>query len=323
MRTPAASVYAQIQKDFTEAAAALPASYTGTDIGRATSGAANGLLASVLLMQKKFTEAAPILLGIINSAKYDLLPVYSDVFKSANSNNKGILFAVQYVAGSIAPGQNNNNVALFNPAGTAPIDTVGYYGTNADQPTQDVFDAYPTTDPRRNVNVSYFTSASLPFAYCSKYITPTIVSPTENGVDYPVVRYADILLMYAECLNEAGDTAGAITQVNKVRQRAYGNATQNLQTTDATNTVTYVSGQVGMRDRIMTERRLELAFEGLRFFDLARTDRLVTTMNAYFVKYNLKVNGTFIRISNNNKLYPIPQTQIDLNPTKITQNPGY
>lgn len=323
-RDPAASVYAQIQKDFTDAAAALPASYTGTDVGRATSGAANGLLARVMLMQKNFSQATPLLLGIINSNQYSLLPNYGDVFKAANNNNKEILFAVQYTASSVATGQNNStNVSTFNPVTGVAVSLIGYSSTNADQPTQDIYDAYQANDPRRTVNIAYATVAGLPSAYCSKYITPSITTIGENGTDYPVLRYADVLLMYGECLNEAGDLAGAIAQVNKVRERAFGNATQDFQTTDNTNTVTYVASQADMRDKIMNERRLELCFEGLRFFDLIRTDRLLPVMNAYFVKYNLQVNGGIISIGANNELFPVPQAEINLNPTKITQNPGY
>lgn len=129
--------------------------------------------------------------------------------------------------------------------------------------------------------------------------------------------------MYAECLNEEGSTELALPYINKVRERAFGNATLNLQSGDPTVTATYVANQAALRDRILQERRLEFCFEGLRFFDLARTNTLVTTLNSYFTNNNVKFNGKIIQIGANNRLYPVPQAQIDVNPTVMTQNPGY
>ena len=86
---------------------------------------------------------------------------------------------------------------------------------------------------------------------------------------------------------------------------------------------TYIAGQEALRTKIILERRLEFCFEGLRFFDLVRTNRLVSTLNAYFTTNNVLFNGKIIQIGENNRLFPIPQAQIDVNPGKITQNPGY
>ncbi|MES2378404.1 MAG: RagB/SusD family nutrient uptake outer membrane protein [Bacteroidota bacterium] len=323
-RTTAAAVYAQIQQDFTEAAADLPASYAGTDIGRATSGAAKGMLARVLLFQKKYTEALPLLQAVIaqSPAVYDLLPNYADVFKNANGNNKEILFAVQFTASTIANGEGNSVVGSFNPTVVIP-GVVAFTGTNADQPTADLYNAYSSGDARRDINIQYVTIAGVPTPWVSKYNTPSIAVGPENGTDYPVLRYADILLMYAECLNETGSTPAALPYINKVIDRAYGNTSHELQMTNPLITSTYIANQAALRDRIVLERRLELAFEGLRFFDLVRTDLLVPVMNAYFITNHILVSGAVITISNNNKLFPIPQGQIDINPTKITQNPGY
>ncbi|HEY4205989.1 MAG TPA: RagB/SusD family nutrient uptake outer membrane protein, partial [Puia sp.] len=295
------------------------------DIGRATSGAAKGMLARVLIWEKKFTDAAPLLQSIITTqspGNYDLLPYYADIFRSANGNNKEILFAIQFAPNSQALGESGNPVTNFNPGVVSP--NVGYTGTNADQPTQDLYDLYPAGDLRRDANIGYATVAGVPVAYCAKYITPSITVIAENGADYPVLRYADILLMYAECLNEGGGPAAALPYINKVRERAYGgSSTSDLQMTDAATTATYVADQAAMRDRIMDERRMEFAFEGLRFFDLVRTNRLASVMNAYFIKYNLRLNGTVISVGDNNKLFPVPLAQINLNPGKITQNLGY
>lgn len=323
-REPAAKVYAQIEKDFAEAAAVLPNSYSGADVGRATKWAANGLLARVLMFEKKYADAAILLQPIIASGQYNLLPVYSDIFKSANGNNQEILFSVQYTPNSVAQGEGNPVMGSFNPPTGAAAAVIGFTGTNADQPTQDLFNAYQAGDTRRDASIAFATVGGLPAAYVQKYITPTITQPAENGTDWPVLRYADVLLMYAECQNEAGNSASALVEVNKVRQRAFGNALQNLQTTNPAIVATYVADdQAAIRNRILTERRLELCFEGLRFFDLVRTDRLVSVMNAYFTNYNVIQNGVILKINSNNRLFPIPQIQIDHNPSIMPQNPGY
>jgi hypothetical protein len=116
--------------------------------------------------------------------------------------------------------------------------------------------------------------------------------------------------MYAECLNETGSTEAAIPYINQVRIRA---------------NVTSLGGltQSDLRLAIEKERRLEFCFEGQRFFDLVRTDRLITVMNTYFSKYNLLAQGVLIQIKDYQKIFPVPQAQIDINPDKIKQNPGY
>lgn len=160
-------------------------------------------------------------------------------------------------------------------------------------------------------------------SYVNKFINRSIQLRAEDGTDYPILRYSDILLMYAECLNEEGNTALAIPYVNQVRERAFGNNTMNLQFTNPAVTATYVADKAALRDRIIQERRLEFCFEGLRFFDLARTNTLVPTLNSYFTNNNVKFNGKIIQIGANNKLFPVPQAQIDVNPTVLKQNPGY
>jgi hypothetical protein len=298
--TPAA-VFAQIQKDMTEASAALPPSYPQADLGRITSGAAKGMLARVLLFQNKFAEAAPILKAIIDNqspSNYNLLPNYADVFSADKGNNAEILFAVQYSKGAIGVGSN-------------PV--AGYTSTNASQPTASIENAYEPGDGRKAITIKTVSGTK----FVSKF-EEAGTSAGDGNIDFPVLRYSDILLMYAECLNEAGNTTAAIAELNKVRQRAFGNASQNLQNTNAAATTTYVADQVAMRARIAHERRVEFAFEGLRFFDLVRTNTLVAVMNAYFTSISNP-----LRITNDNKLFPIPQREIDVNPTKITQNPGY
>jgi hypothetical protein len=320
-REPVDNVFTQIQKDLTEAITTLPATYGSADLGRATSGAAKAMLARVLLFRSKHSEAAPLLKDIIDNqspAVYDLLPNYADVFKDNNGNNKEILFAVQYTANSVATGEGNPVTGSFAPV-SAP--GVSVAGPNANQPTQDMYNAFAADDTvRRKVNIGSYVSSGLTTYYVNKFINRDIKTAAENGTDYPVLRYADVLLMYAECVNEATGVAAALPFINRVRTRA---GLASLQNTDAGTPATYVANQAAMRDRIMQERRLEFAFEGLRFFDLVRTNRLLPVLNGYFTTYNIIVNGSVLQIENYQKLFPVPQAQIDINPARIGQNEGY
>ncbi|CAG5000230.1 SusD-like protein P25 [Dyadobacter sp. CECT 9275] len=321
-REAAQTVYAQIEKDLTEAIGVLPVSYTGTDVGRVTSGAAKGMLARAMIYQQKFKEATPLLADIITKqspAQYQLLSNYASVFQYNNGNNKEILFAIQYTPNSQAIGQGNTLTSTFGPIAGA---TVPLFGSNANQPTMDLYNAFAPGDSRRDASIA-FAVLQGPMSYVNKFINRSIQLRAEDGTDYPILRYSDILLMYAECLNEEGNTALAIPYVNQVRERAFGNNTMNLQFTNPAVTATYVADKAALRDRIIQERRLEFCFEGLRFFDLARTNTLVPTLNSYFTNNNVKFNGKIIQIGANNKLFPVPQAQIDVNPTVLKQNPGY
>lgn len=304
-RSPAKDIYAQIQKDLQDAINMLPATFTGADAGRVTSIAARGLLARVLLFQRKFSEALPILKPAIEEpGSYGLLSDYASVFKYNNGNNSEILFAIQYSGTSTVSAQNNAVTNVF-------------YASNVNQPTSDIVNAFGAGDKRKDASIIGIGNTSDSRVF--KYMDPT--QGLIGGTDYPILRYADILLMYAECLNETGDVNGALPYINRVRARAYGNSSANYQATDPGST-TYVFGQADLRTKILLERRLEFCFEGQRFWDLVRTDHL-DILNNYFAANKIKVNGAVIEVKPYQKLYPLPQTIVDTNPAQYTQNPGY
>jgi len=147
------------------------------------------------------------------------------------------------------------------------------------------------------------------YYYCKKYWDTPIVSGDNNN-NYPVIRYSDVILMYAECLNEAGYVASgdAFVYLNKVRKRALL----------ADKTSTTVANQASFRLAIEQERRVEFAFEGQRWFDLVRTGRAITVLNAKAVQIGIKKT-----LTDDNMLFPVPQSQVDINKDKITQNTGY
>lgn len=309
-RNPAAEVYAQIEKDLTDAAAAVPASYTGPDIGRVTQGAAKALLGKVYLTQKKYTEAAARLKEVIASNVYGLLPNFGDVFRANNKNNKESVFEVQFRAGGVGEGNPWPNSFAPENSGNAVI---AFGGDGNNQPSLDMVNAFEANDKRRPLSLatSYVNASGVTIQYnfVKKY-HDVPATKNDNGNNIPVIRYADVLLMYAEALNEIGyQPAGeAMLYLNEVRTRAG----------IPTRTAADLPNQQAFRLAIEQERRVELAFEGHRWFDLVRTDRAITVLNAK--KDQLRLVKV---ISATDLLFPIPQSQIDINRTKITQNPGY
>jgi hypothetical protein len=309
-RNPKAEVYAQIEKDLTEASAVLPPAYTGADIGRATQGAAKALLGKVLLTEKKFSEASARLKEVIASNVYGLLPNYADVFRVANKNNKESVFEVQFRSGGV--GEGNPWPNSFSPENSGNA-VIAFGGDGNNQPSVDMTNAYEANDKRKAISLatSYVNAsgATIPYNFVKKYYDVP-ATKNDNGNNIPVIRYADVILMYAECLNEAGyQPAGeAMNYLNEVRLRAGLTA----------RTSTDIPNQQAFRLAIEQERRVELAFEGHRWFDLVRTDRAITVLNAK--KDQLRL----VRLLNaNDMVYPVPQSQIDINKGKITQNPGY
>jgi hypothetical protein len=309
-RQSKSEVYAQIEKDLTEAASVLPVSYTGSDVGRATQGAAKALLGKVYLTQKKFAEAAARLKEVIALNVYGLLPNYGDIFRAANKNNKESVFEVQFRAGGVGEGNPWPNSFAPENSGNAVI---AFGGDGNNQPSADIVNAYEPNDKRKPLSLatSYVNSSGVTIQYnhVKKY-HDVPATKNDNGNNIPVIRYADVLLMYAESLNETGyqPSGEAMTYLNEVRNRA------GL----TPRTATDLPNQQAFRLAIEQERRVELAFEGHRWFDLVRTDRAITVLNSK--KDQLRL----VRLlTANDMLFPIPQSQIDINKSKISQNPGY
>lgn len=308
-RNPIAEVYAQIEKDLTEAADALPPSYTGADIGRATEGAARAILGRVLLTQKKHALAAVQLKAVIDLNQYDLVPVYADFFKVSNKNNIETIFDVQYKSGGVGQGNPWPNSFAPQNSGNAVI-MFGGGGNNV--PMDDLIDEYEADDERKDATVatSYVNAngVTIPGNFVKKYHDVPAIN-NDNGNNIPIIRYADVILMYAECLNEAGYVANgdAFMYLNDVRERA---GLDDLTAAD-------VPDQAAFRLAMEHERRVEFAFENLRWYDLVRTDRAITVLNGKSAQINL-VNP----VTPQNLVFPIPQSQIDINKTKITQNEG-
>lgn len=298
------AVYEQIKKDLTDAEGTLPLTYAGADVGRVTKGAATGMLARMYLTRKEWTLAAQKCKEVIDSKTYELWDDYAKIFQVGTENQKEAIFSVQF-ASNISNG--NTMMLLSMPRGKVP----GLTGNEADVPTDDLAKAYETGDRRREVTIRNsldVAGKNYPFTNCFfKYYDPAVFSSSgDSGVNYPVLRYADILLMYAEALNELnGPTAEAYALINQVRTRARNGKTGILPNMTGLTKETF-------RDALLKERRVELAFEGIRWFDLIRTGRMVEVMKAHG-----KTSVQPFHV-----LLPIPQREIDTN-KKMKQNQGY
>jgi tetratricopeptide (TPR) repeat protein len=302
-RESVANVYAQIEKDLTEAAAVLPASYTGTDVGRVTSIAARALLGKVYMFQNKFTQAETILSQVVATAGTPL--PYDQVFGVGKDNNREIIFAVQYLGGGFAEGNTFASGFVPQPSGSTIINVSG--GSN-NVGTPDLYNAFEAGDNRRNTAIGIFTTGSFTYYYARKFVYSTVAAGNEGDNDWPVLRYADAILLYAEALNENGKTTEALTQLNLIRTRSGLAAKTGLNQTDT-------------RTAIRSERRVELCFEAERWFDLIRWGIMVPVMQAHKIAYP-PVNGSIGNVVATLGLYPIPFREISLN-KNLTQNPGY
>ena len=315
-RSPKAEVYAQIEKDFSEAAQVL--NPMASQKGRATKGAALAFLGKVYLYQNKFSEASSTFDEVINSGIYSLIPNYNDLFSVANENNSETIFDVQYTG--LEGGSYGCLICLEGNAAVG-FQGIRQYngpvygdGNSYNLPTQALYDAFSSIDPRRGATIldieafiaAQPDAASITYAqgagghtgfYNNKYIKRQgeIGLPDNDltsPVNYRVMRYADVLLMAAEAHYQTGNSSKAQQLVNQVRVRA---GVPGL----AVNSINV----------IYKERRFELSGEGLRFFDLVRTGQAADFIQGF--------------IPGKHEVFPIPQVEIDLAGGSWPQNSGY
>jgi hypothetical protein len=320
-RTAAATVYNEvIIKDLLDAATKLPLSYTGTEVGRATRGAAKAILGKVYLTVKDFPKAEAVLRELTAPPfTYALLPNYNDLFDySKNEHHSEYIFDIEYEEGLGGLGSPFTNG--FMPNVTAMLNYYGIKGgfNESISPTMQFVNAWEAGDKRKDISVQCCgqwtnptTGAVTKFnsttsqSYTMKYVTP-VNTLNDSRANWKVIRYADVLLMLAEAMNENGKTAEAQlpstdpnAKLNKVRTRA-GLA-------DVTGLA-----QSELRDKILNERRFELSFEGHRWFDLVRTGKALNALAPIGMKEYMTV-------------FPVPLSQVKVmnNATVFPQNPGY
>jgi starch-binding outer membrane protein, SusD/RagB family len=306
-RAPAEEIYTQIEKDLLDAAALLPAKFTGANAGRATSGAARSLLGKAYLQQKKWELAEAALSEVINA--YTFEPDINKLFGPANDDNSEVIFSVQYVAGGIGLGNSFAHAFAPQKSGTSVV-PLGAVSNNIG--TQDLYDAFEADDLRKTAYVGVFKDGTNPKVYYwAKKFVNNVPVLNDGGNDWPVIRYADVLLMYAEALNQDNKTEQALTFINKTRARANLAPLAGISKADT---------QLALEK----ERRLELCYEGHRWHDLIRWGKEVSTMEAFQAKYQpIDPRLSNMSITADRKLMPVPFRELNLNPLLLPQNSGY
>lgn len=297
----ASVLYGQIEKDLGEAATALPVSYDVNNLGRVTRGAAYGLLAKAQLYQNKYSDALGTI-ELLEALNMYGLDRYTNLFKLGNESSKETIFAIRFMSDQTPTCSNPLNQWL------APLDENGYF---FDAPTQNYVDCF--TEKQVNgeedlridasigregkpwLNNDVFSSSWSPTGYLvKKHNQPLSEVPFatkgDGGLAYIYLRYADILLMKAECLNETHKPDLAEIELNQVRNRA------GLASVSG-------NGENTVRELIRTERRRELGFEFHRFFDLMRWGKEAATAAL----------GENFKWTEPRFYYPVPQAEYDSN----------
>ncbi len=302
------SVYTYIEADLEYAEANLPvvSAYASKDKGRATQGSAQGLLAKVYLYQKDYQNAYDYANKVINSGEYGLLDSYINIWKAAYHNSKESIFEFQAKAsddGSVAQGMQQYSQTQGARGGNG-------WGWGFNTPSENLLNDYNTSGDtvRRNATI-IFRNGTLwdgrevgnteNAMYNYKAYSSSAPGSDWNDKSIMYLRYAEVLLIKAEAANELGKTSEALNALNQVRTRA---KLANITETDQTK----------LRELIWHERRLELAMEHDRWFDLNRTGEAGTVMRAAGKPF----------VDGKHNLFPIPNDQLTQTPTMV-QNPNW
>lgn len=322
-RKSLSDVYDFIIKDFQNAATGLPDSYGATDLGRATKAAALGMLGRAYLYSAgpplnrtgNFELAKAVLKQVLDkeNVSWKFAPTYAELFKTAN-DNKFNVFEVQYISGglglgSVIPGQviPTNMDRKITPFGA-------YYMTG--EPSDDLLYSYEAGDIRKNLTMDtvYRTNDVPAIINAKKYFkkfldssaAAAILSSSDWGINFPLLRGEDVMLMYAETINETngGPTQEAVDLVNRIRKRAgLGNVS--------------ITSKKDFSTILEQERRHEFAWEGLYWYDLIRTNRALEVMNPWLQANYGKTMTT------DNYVFPIPRAEMVVKPGLYDQNQGY
>ena len=323
-RSPKADVYRQVEADLTAAIAVLPA--VQVDKGRITKYAAQALLGKVYLYQNKYNEAAAMLDNVITPNAFSLVSNFNSIFLASGENGPESVFEIQYSNtspyynwGGYNRGQGNYAVQQCGIRGLNGAANMPYSaGWSTNLPTQNLATAYAAGDKRKAVTVldiEAYKTANPSFnityqvapykntgLYNQKYLPRKGETSGQLELNYTnnfrIIRYSDVLLMAAEANNRAtaANDTKAQDYLNRVRQRAFGDNLHNITSTGT-----------ALKAAIWDERRLELAMEGDRFFDLVRTG-LATT----------KITGF---VAGKHEVFPVPQQEVDI--SGLSQNTGY
>lgn len=343
------NIYMQIVADAKEAISLLPVG-SKQDKGYASKGSAQALLGNVYMVLKQWTEAEQVFKDIVSSGEYELLADYAEIYSILNKNHKESIFEVQYMQDA-SLGQQSDFIYRFLPYMTNPSAITGATPnpspSNVDHggfntPTIDLIEAYEANDKRLDISIGIVEGTlTSSYALDATGVKSIINYKEQPGIkaypfikkyfhahdrafytddNWPVYRYAEVLLFLAEALNEQDNAVEALPYLNMVRSRA---GLEPVQTTTTSE----------LREIILRERRIELAFENKRWTDLLRTEKIVEVMTRhghrikanpenYYWPDGLQPVPNAYLFNKDKCLLPIPLREMDLNP-ELVQNPGY
>lgn len=303
VRKSVQEVYAQIEVDLIDAAGRLPqkSEYSSSDLGRATKGAALGLLAKVYLYQEKWQSAFETSGEVIGSGQYQLMESYADVWKEIGENGPESLFEVQATLNKGLQGYTDVQGGRGTPD----------YGWGFNTPSLTLVNSYEEGDLRKQASIIFVPSTlwdgfEAPVtwnnprynykAYQSQTAESWNGNKSETAKNLRLLKYSDILLIRAEAALQLGDGPEALMRINALRSRAGLGPRISI-------TV----------DQLYDERRWEMAMEHDRWFDLVRTGQAFEKM---------AIDGKNF-IVGKHEVFPIPADQITQSGGKLIQNPGY
>ncbi len=336
-RASVSDIYSLIISDLESANSVLwkKSDYSSIDLGRVTKGAAQAMLLKANLYKKNYAEAKRWGDSIMLSNQYDLELNYADNFTLAGENGLESVFEIQYMEDPMSDyGQGfgftrGTFTVILTRSRSSKLG--GGWGFN--KPTQNLYNEFETGDPRRDVTIlnpkdSEIETPEQEIYMGSRYLSRKyalmrpdnsfyeLTHATRGPINNKLIRYADVLLMYAEACCELNQLSAAKNALETVRSRARGN--KNI--LPAFPYSTYADNQADLRKAIRHERRVELAMEGHRWFDLCRWGVAKQTMDAYKTVETAEVRSHMAEfIAGKHELFPIPSQEIDLNP--MEQNP--
>lgn len=348
-RTAKNEVLTQILADFSDAASDLPTAYSGSNVGRATKGAVLAYKAKILLHNQKWTEAAAAAKAVMDLSVYDFHEDYAGLFEEANENNVEVIFDIQYIQTQPQPWPAEPFVLGTWQTSNITADMINsYYMTNGKPITDaasgyDDQDPYTNRDPRLDATVvlpgtKYGDATFIPASYAEypcgakprKYAEYDVPDVNISSLNTILMRYADVCLMRAEALIESGSTDPEIYDlINLVRARVGMPSVESVEGSGL--------DQTQLRQIVRHERRVEFCMEGTRYADMLRwkDESLVHDVYGYdksklsdptdpakWVFSQIKI-ATRTFDATKAWLWPVPQSEIDINENLLPNNPGY
>jgi starch-binding outer membrane protein, SusD/RagB family len=337
-RAPSDSVWKQIELDL-KAATNLPTKHEWNESGRVTSGAAWSLLGKVYITERKYEQANQAFSQVVNSGQYSLVDDFGFIFRHDGENCDESIFEIQHMTNIASGGNMGTASAPFRLPRDASAGGWGF-----DCPTKDLLSEFEAGDPRI-IYTFMFPGDVFPVDETTTYTVVDTLSPTgynsrkawipwseraglnwsDWDINYRYMRYAEILLLYAESLNEVGKPTEALNLLNQVRFRARNTTTTDPQRISCAYDLSHsdpllpdvtTTDQSQLRQAIWHEQRVELAIEGHRRNTLLRTNRFADQMEKAKAYAGVTVEPY-------EWLLPIPQQEIELSNHVLTQNPGY